>query len=79
MGRVADGGVGIGPAPGQDRGTVDDHITAPHQVRVAGQIPQHDEEVFVGRGAQPLSALALLGRTRHAHTPAPDGPARPES
>src|SRR5260221_14769973 len=60
----------IAPAPGQDRGAVDDHIAATDQVGVAREVDEHDEEQLVGRRSRLLGTLALLGRAAHAHAAA---------
>lgn len=81
---VPHGSFGAGPPPGQDRGAVDDDIPSPDEAGRARAVHQHDEEQLVQRRPGPLGALALLGRTGHAHAaprvsrqPAGQGEGRP--
>src|SRR5438552_3434063 len=60
------GGIGVGTAPGQDGGTIDDEVARPDQpTPQSGQHAQHEEGLWQGRSGG-LTALALLGGTGNA-------------
>jgi hypothetical protein len=68
-GRVAQRRIGIGPAPSQDRGAVDDEVTPARQSQPQPGPHQEHEEQLAGRGArraQPLALLRLAGYPRLA-------------
>jgi hypothetical protein len=68
-GRMADSRIGIGPAPGQDRGTVDDEVAPARQAHPEPGAHQQHEEQLAGRGTrgpQPLALLRLAGHARLA-------------
>lgn len=64
---VPHGSVGVGAAPSQNRGGVNNDIPPTEQVRVTGEPREHDEELFIWRRPHLLRPFALLRRTGHPH------------
>jgi hypothetical protein len=63
---MTDGCIGVGTAPGQDGGTIDDEVARPDQLTPqSGQHVQHEEGLWQGRSGG-LTALALLRGTGNA-------------
>jgi hypothetical protein len=61
--------IGIGFAPRQDRGAINDEIASPHQTAVQGVQDAEDEEGFMDRCPGTLTTFALLRRTGKAQLP----------
>jgi hypothetical protein len=67
--RVADGGIGIGPAPGQNRGAVNNEVARlAHPHPEASPYQQHKQHL-ARRGARRAQALGLLRLARNSCLP----------
>ncbi len=60
MRSVAEGGIGIGAAPGQNGSAVNDEIACPHETPMQRQADHDDKEGFSHGGARPRCSFPLL-------------------
>jgi hypothetical protein len=58
--RMAEGGIGVGPSPGQNGRAIDDEIARPDQPTAQSGQHRQDEERFGHRRTGGLTTLALL-------------------
>jgi len=68
-GGVLHRGVGVRPAPGQNRRAVDDHVTGAHHAAAQRLPHQHNEEHLTRGSASGVGAFAHLGGTGHPRPP----------
>ena len=63
---MAQRGIGIGAAPGEDGSAVDDEIARTGEASPQHRSYQQHEQCFAGRRSSSALSLALLGRAGHA-------------
>jgi hypothetical protein len=49
---MADGGIGVVAAPGEDRGALDDEVAPANEAQVLGEPDAHDQQHLIGRSAR---------------------------